>query len=273
MATAADVRARVRLGLGDRAKHFETSVRGNGDRREFDLAATNIDQATLQVYRDNGDDTVTTYAVTVDWTLDAANGIITFVDPVPEDDVITVEGTAFGLFSDGEIDAYVLSALAEHSDGQFLSRRYRDGHGFIVYDREPIDLSTLPASQVGLVSSLAAIEGLWDLATDASKDINVQTSEGTSLNRGQRFQQIRSQIDALTEWYKTKSLALGVGLFAPEVMHLRRVSRQTGRLVPVFVDREYDEVGPPTRQLPVISRRDQDPDGPPAPWYPSGYGP
>jgi hypothetical protein len=67
-------------------------------------------------------------------------------------------------------------------------------------------------------------------------------------------------------------MAMGVGLKAPEVMDMRRVSRTTGRLVPIFEDREYDEHGPPIRKLPPRGNRDEDPDGPASPFWSGGWG-
>ena len=40
---------------------------------------------------------------------------------------------------------------------------------------------------------------------------------------------------------------LGVGLGAAEVGTLRRVSKTTNRLVPVYVQREYDDISRPRR--------------------------
>ena len=59
---------------------------------------------------------------------------------------------------------------------------------------------------------------------------------------------------------------------APEVLDMRRMSRTTGRLVPVFESREYDESGPPIRKLPPRGNRDEDADGPASPFWSGGWG-
>jgi hypothetical protein len=53
---------------------------------------------------------------------------------------------------------------------------------------------------------------------------------------------------------------LGVGLYAIEVTNLRRVSRTTGRLVPLFREREYDDYTLPERILPPIGPGHQNDD-------------
>ena len=113
---------------------------------------------------------------------------------------------------------------------------------------------------------------LSDLRFDPNLDIDVSTAEGTHVPRSQRWRQIISQIDILTSKYKELAAMMGVGLYAPEVFDMRRVSRSTGRLVPIFLDREYDETGPPIRKLPPRPSRDEDPDGPLAPYWPGGWG-
>jgi hypothetical protein len=111
-----------------------------------------------------------------------------------------------------------------------------------------------------MVVMLAAIEAMWALSTDAATDINVQTSDGTSVDRGQRFAQIQTQIGMLTDRYKTLCEKMGVGLYSIEVSNLRRVSRTTGRLVPLFREREYDDHSLPQRILPPIGPGHQNDD-------------
>jgi hypothetical protein len=101
--------------------------------------------------------------------------------------------------------------------------------------------------------------------TDAATDIDITTAEGTHIPRAQRFGQLEQMISALTERYKSLCSLLGVGLYRIEVSNLRRVSRQTGRLVPLYVEREYDDNSLPERIVAPIDRRNADPDGPPSP--------
>jgi len=48
---------------------------------------------------------------------------------------------------------------------------------------------------------------------------------------------------------------MNIGLNAIEMSKIRRVSKTTNRLVPIFEDREYDDYELPRRQLPPIDNR------------------
>jgi hypothetical protein len=270
MATEAGLISAVRLELGDAPEAFRDSFRGNGEQNDYNLPARNI--ISTEVYTIGGDDSITTLVENTDYTVDKAQGIITFSDPPEMDARYVVEGMAAGIFTDVETKHFIDAALAQHLKGRTVQVRYRDGHGFIQYDRKGMELEDLPREEEVLVTLLATIEALWALSTDAASDIDITTSEGTHIPRGQRWRQLISQIDILTEKYNTLSLMMGVGLMAPEVLNMRRVSRTTGRLVPVFQEREYDEHGPPIRKLPPRGDRDEDPDGPAHPFWSGGWG-
>jgi hypothetical protein len=270
MATEAGLISAVRLELGDNLEAFRDSFRGNGTQDDYNLPARNV--ATVSVNLIGGDDSITPLVENTDFTVDRPKGIIQFLAPTETDSLYIVEGTANGVFTDAEILHFIDAALSQHLKGRTVQSRYKDGHGFIRYDRKQMEMEDLPKEEEVLVYLLATIEALWALSTDASTDIDVTTSEGTHVPRGQRWRQLISQIDILTEKYDTLSMAMGVGLKAPEVMYMRRVSRTTGRLVPIFEDREYDEHGPPIRKLPPRGNRDEDPDGPASPFWSGGWG-
>lgn len=271
MATETSLIGKARLELGDTLEAFRTTFRGTGDQDDYDLPAQNIAGA-LNVFAVGGDDSITTLVESTDYVVNRATGIITFTTPPEQDALYVVEGNANGIFTDAEWSIFMEAAVAQHLMNRTVQRRYRDGYGFIRYDRKQMTLEDLPPQEEILVVLLATIEAVWALSTDASSDIDVSTAEGTHIPRSQRWRQLISQIDILTDKYKELSLMMGVGLFAPEVMNLRRVSRTTGRLVPVFEEREYDESGPPIRKLPPRGNRDEDPDGPLSPFWAGGWG-
>ena len=105
---------------------------------------------------------------------------------------------------------------------------------------------------------LATIEALWDLSTDASLDVDVHTPDGKSVPRSQRYAQMRNQITVLEERYNDLCAQINVGLHRMETLNLRRTSRQTGRLVPVWESREYDDTTPARRILPPVDNRHAD---------------
>jgi hypothetical protein len=162
------------------------------------------------------------------------------------------------MFSDDELTQFINGAVLQHTNGRYVETRFKDNNGFIKYVRVPMDLSNLPPIEESLVAIRASIDALWALATDASTDIDISSADGTTVPRSQRYQQLREQIDGMTERYNHLCAMLNVGLDAIEVSKIRRVSKTTNRLVPIFEDREYDDYELPRRQLPPISTRDED---------------
>jgi hypothetical protein len=121
-----------------------------------------------------------------------------------------------------------------------------------------MDLSNLPDVEGTLVALRATIDALWALTIDASTDIDISSADGTTVPRSQRYHQLREMIDAMTARYNQLCAMLNVGLNAIEMSKIRRVSKTTNRLVPIFEDREYDDYDLPRRQLPPIDHRDED---------------
>jgi hypothetical protein len=257
MATTADLRTRVRNELGDRLQPFRDTIRGVGDVSQYELSANNV--TGLEVIQITGT-TQTPLSTPADYTVDSVDGILDLATALPLDSLLLVSGSSYGLFADDELDTYINDALLHHTQGRTVATRYMDANGFVRYDEVPVDLSTLPDVEESLVAMLASIECLWKLATDASTDINVETSDGTHVDRGQRFAQIQTQIAAATDRYQTLCEKLGVGLYSIEVTNLRRVSRTTNRLVPLYREREYDDYSLPQRILPPIGPGHQNDD-------------
>jgi hypothetical protein len=257
MATLQELRTRVRSELGDRLQPFRDTIRGTGDVAQYELSANNV--TGLEVLHISGGQQ-TTLSTPTDYVIDDLSGILDLTQPLALDALLLVSGSSYGLFSDDELDIYLDDAVAQHTRGRTVSTRYKDANGFLQYDQVPVSVDNLPAEEDALVVLLACTEAMWALSTDAATDINVQTSDGTSVDRGQRFAQIQTQIGMLTERYKTLCEKLGVGLYSIEVTNLRRVSRTTGRLVPLFREREYDEHTLPQRILPPIGPGHQNDD-------------
>jgi hypothetical protein len=257
MATLEELRTRVRSELGDRLQPFRDTIRGTGDVAQYELSANNV--TGLELLHISGGQQ-TTLSTPADYVLDELNGILDLTQPLALDALLLASGSSYGLFSDDELDIYLDDAVAQHTRGRTVSTRYKDANGFLQYDQVPVNVDNLPAEEDALVVLLACTEAMWALSTDAATDINVQTSDGTSVDRGQRFAQIQTQIGMLTERYKTLCEKLGVGLYSIEVTNLRRVSRTTGRLVPLFREREYDDHTLPQRILPPVGPGHQNDD-------------
>lgn len=189
-------------------------------------------------------------------------------DPVAINSVLVIVGNAWSLFSDAELAQIAMDSVRQHVYGQEIEERYRDAHGFIDYRETTKNLQNLPSIEEPLVETLTTINCFWALSNDAASDSNVQTAEGTVIDRSTRYRQIMEQIQALTSKYQDYCGQLNVGLYRSETLQLRRVSRTTGRLVPLFKPREYDDHRWPVRLIPPVDHRHDDNSGIPSPlWY------
>lgn len=268
-----DVIGRVRRDIGDPLQNFRTTTTGDGLITWFDLPRQNVDPATLIVEISNGV-SITTLHTPADYILDSTNGQLSLTNPVPNGSTLLVIGNSWSLFTDAELTDIVTEAVYQHTFGQTTNERFRDGlTGAITYRNQRITLDNLPVMQEPLVVILADINALWILATDAATDVNIQTAEGTNVDRSARYSQLMGHITSLTERYQDYCGQLNVGLYRMETLNLRRVSRTTGRLVPIFTDREYDDHRWPQRELPNIDKRDEDISGIPSPLWNGSWGP
>ena len=208
------------------------------------------------------DDTAIAYA------LDTEVGQVFLSVPIPLNATLIIAGAAWSLFADAELAQIAMDSVRQHVYGQEINERYRDARGFIAYREEAKTLQNLPAIEEPLVEMLTTINAFWALANDAASDANVQTAEGTVIDRTTRYRQIMEQIQALTARYQDYCGQLNVGLYRSETLTLRRISRTTGRLVPLFKPREYDDHRWPTRMIPPVDHRYDDTSGIPSPlWY------
>lgn len=266
-----DIVARTRRELGDFGQPFRDTFVGQGTTGEFDLSETQISDASVVAVSGG---VSTDLVAGTDYDLDTVNGTLILrgaYDPLQRDSTILITGTTYGMFTDEELQEYANDAFLQHTANRTAQRRYRDQSGFIRYAEHQMTMNDLPEIEVFLVSLLTTIEALWALTTDASTDVDIQTSDGTVVNRSTRYAQMRNQIDVLTDKYETLCGQLNVGLHRMEVLHLRRRSRTTNRLVPIFREREYDDYSLPTRILPPIDSHYEDESGIPSQTY-GGYG-
>lgn len=206
------------------------------------------------------------------YTINDQMGQIQLAQAVPNNATLIMAGQSWSLFTDAELSVYLTESVNQHCFGRTIKTKLKDFRGFIDYQEVPISLSNLPPIEVPLVVMLATINVFWTLANDVASDVNVHTAEGTSIDRGAQYGQITSQIAAMTGRYQDLCGQLNVGVYRAETLTLRRSSRTTGRLVPVFTPQEYDDHTFPTRQLPPIDKRYEDGSGIPSRFYAGPYG-
>ena len=258
MFTTQDIIQRVRTELGDTGAPFSDTFLGTGGISTYDLTDFNIWNVSVTWIRNQ---TAVPLVENTDYMLNYQEGrIFLYGDssPLPQGDTLVVSGQANGMFSDLELTTFVNDAVMQHCNGRTVVRRYKDYNGFMQYSSDPMDLTNLPDIEMVLVALRATIDALWALASDASTDIDISSADGTTVPRGQRYQQLREQINGMYERYNQLSAMLNVGLNSIEMSKIRRVSKTTNRLVPIFEDREYDDYNLPRRQLPPINTRDED---------------
>ena len=227
MAVNQDVINQVRLELNDQPISFDTVITGNGIATRFETGTYPIDGSTLVV-------TVDTVAVTPA-LIEERTGAVTFSSPPPDGSVVRFTGTKYRYFGPTDLQTYIDASIAE----QFNNRT--DAFG------RQITLTNMPGIELYPLSILASIKALWALATDASFDIDVSAPDGVSIPRSERYRQLLEMIQVRQQQYDEYVDLLNIGIGRIEVFTMRRVSKMTGRLVPVYISQEIDDQTKPQR--------------------------
>lgn len=230
MATLADLVSRTRLELGDLSKQFKWSETGDGLTKDYYLDVKPIDLDTL-VVKING----APVAYPTGYTLEADHGMIHFQPAPALNSAITVEGSHFRYFTDIDIERFINTAVEQHTFNR------TDGYG------NQMTLAKVPAVEEYPIAILSSIEALWVLATDSAFDINIFAPDGVTIPRSERYHQLTGMIAQRQEQYKTLCSALNIGLWRMEVGTLRRVSKRTNKLIPVYMPQESDDPRKPER--------------------------
>lgn len=243
MATISSLVSRVRLELGDTGKSFVEQFVADGTTNRFRLGYSPLDATTIYVYQDGVDVTDTSY-------VEESTGVLV-VAGLPADGVeFRVSGEYYRYFTAQELGTVVGNALDQHSAGHI------DSVG------RKITVENLPLIEEYPVVIYATTLALYTLATDASFDIDIQAPDGVSIPRSERYRQLMDMVSARQAQYRELCTLLGVGLYKIDVFSLRRVSKATGRYVPVYKPQEVDDRSYPQRvndQLPTYGDK-------PAPW-------
>jgi hypothetical protein len=230
MATLSDLISKVRLELNDQARQFTKTFTGDGVTKDFNTGYKPLDSSTLLV-TDNS--TILTNPST--YTVEPIYGVVHTSTAIVSGHTLTVSGNVYRYFTDDQLTYFVETALLQHTNNRTDA-----------FNRA-ITIDTLPEIEVYPVVLLATVEALWALATDAAFDIDIQTPDGVNIPRSERFRQLSGIIDARKEQYRTLCSALNIGVWRIEMGTLRRVSRTTNKLVPVYMAQEVDDSTSPER--------------------------
>jgi hypothetical protein len=230
VAVLSDLVSRVRLELGDLPKQFTYTATGDGTNKDFDLKFKPVEPTTLVVTINNVAQTTP-----ANYSLEKDLGIIHFVNAPANNAAIKVVGTSYRYFSDSDLELFINTAVEQHTYER------TDGQG------SQMTLRLMPAVEDYPLAILATIEALWALATDASFDINIFAPDGVTIPRSERFHQLSNMIQQRQQQYKDLCSALNIGLWRLEMGTLRRVSRKTNKLVPMYLAQEIDDSRKPER--------------------------
>lgn len=232
MTTYAAIAERVRLELADQPVGIDLSFTGNGSTVRFETGTYPLNGSSLKVYLDG----VETLAASVE----ERTGILIF-DEAPDNGVVVrVTGIKYRYFGSVDLSRFIASAITEHTHGR------TDNFG------RAISLDNLPDVEVYPLALLATIKALYALSTDAAFDIDISAPDGVMIPRSERYRQLLEMIATRKDQYDQLCAALNIGLMRIEVATLRRVSRNTGRLVPLYVEKEIEDATPMRRIFPTI---------------------
>lgn len=223
---------RTRMELGDSGKSFVwTSIATETNR--YELPYSPVRGSTLEVYLDGID-------ISNEVTVEEHTGVLVFDSVTDEGASISVQGIHFRFFTDNELELIVDAAVKEH-----LYNR-TDAYG------RALTVENLAAVEEFPAALLAAHHALYTLATDASFDISIQTPDGVSIPRSERYRQLMDMIRGRKEQYDMLCQALNIGLTRIETFTFRRISKATNRYVPVYMPMEIDDRSQPQRiYLPI----------------------
>jgi hypothetical protein len=214
--------------LRDFPKFFQDTFSNVG--RVVDLARPNVDTTTLWVrYQPQ----IGSQA-SVSYTVDSRNGILRVADDLQPTDTLMVEGYYYEWLTPDDLSFYADMAINLNT------------HNL----KTPLE--NMAPAVVDVIGIHTLVQALWGLMSEYSRDIDVITSESVHIMASQRYRMVSSLLQYWTEEYNTRAKALNIGLERLEVVTLRRVSRTTNRLVPIYKAREVGDYGPIERVYPEI---------------------
>jgi hypothetical protein len=254
----------ARLRLRDLPRPFLCRQTCSGVAWRFELPVTNVERPSLQVVlTDTTSEGTKTQVIDTDFFMDDHGGVLTFQTAPAQGLLMVAQGTFYRDYLPTELDLYVRTAYIQHTYGMEPTGEVDTGYPPppgpppLGTTGQPINYGTPDPIRISEVeeypiSILVTIMALWDMAVGAAQQHDVHTPDGVTIPISQTFQQITSMIGMLQTQYTALSSALGVGLYRITMSRLRRVSRTTKRLVPLYRSKEYDDITWPQREMPAI---------------------
>lgn len=241
MTQVTDVATIARNYLRDFPKFFQLTFDAIG--RTYELGHINVDKDQLWVGSYIGT-TMTELVHGTDYDLDERNGILRLKTTPQVDTKLMIEGYYYEWVLPSDLSFYAQHSINAHtfnlstSSGQVSNTQ--------------TSMANLAPVVVEVIGIGAIIEVLWALLTEYARDIDVMTSESIHIPASQRFRMMEQLLQYWQKQYESKAKALNIGLNRIEVLNLRRTSRTTNRLVPLFKSKELGDYGPVERLFPPI---------------------
>ena len=231
MATVSDISNIARTYLRDFPRFFQVTFDVAG--RTYELGHTNIDADSLWIatYTSNG---TTTELSASSYSLDERNGILRLASLPAAGSKIMIEGYYYEWVTPTDLSFYTQRAIEKHIRGLGIGIE---------------QMSDVLINAIGIA---AITECLWALMTEFSRDIDVITSESVHIPASQRFRMVQGLLAQWEAEYKRHATALNIGIDRIEIFSLRRVSRTTNRLVPLYRPKEFGDYSPMERLWPDI---------------------
>lgn len=233
MATVASIVEDARKKLRDFPKFLQVSFDPAG--RTYDLGKPNLDTDSLWVAyipSGNGASAGASALSASQYSVDARNGLIRL--GTLSASKILVEGYYYEWLLDDDLEYAADHAVADVLHGQ------------------PFGLSNVSPVVEDVIVLATIVEALWTLLNEYARDIDVITSESVHILASQRYRMVAQLLDHWQQELEDKMSALNLGVNRLEVLNLRRVSRTTNRLVPLYKQREVGDYGPLERIWPDI---------------------
>lgn len=215
----------ARTYLRDFPKFFQVNFDAVG--RTFELGQPNVDISTIWVASVVG--ASVTPLTSADYSIDARNGIVRLATTPVANSKIIIEGYYYEWVLPADLEFY-----SKHS---------------INYHKPTINVPLEQANPAVLdvIGIGALLEALQALMTEYARDIDVMTSESIHIPGSQRFRMLQSLCQQWELEYRKRANNLNIGPERIEQFSLRRVSRSTNRLVPLYKAKELGEYGPMER--------------------------
>lgn len=231
MATLSDISTIARTYLRDFPRFFQVSFDPVG--RTYELGHTNIDLSSMWVA------TYTTGGATVElspssYSLDERNGILRLATVPGVGAKVLIEGYYYEWVTPADLTFYTNRAFEKHVRNLGIGIE---------------EMSDVLINAIGIAT---IVECLWALMTEYSRDIDVITSESVHIPASQRFRMAQSLLAQWEGEYQKHATALNIGIDRIEVFSLRRTSRTTNRLVPLYKPKEFGDYSPLERLWPDI---------------------